>query len=121
MGYTITMRKYELRVYALTNGKPPFQEWLDGLRDTVAKRKLNARLARASYGNFGDAKLIQGVQGLFEMREHYGAGYRIFYSVRGDQVVLLLAGSSKRDQERTIAKAKEYLADYAKRSEDNDK
>lgn len=49
------------------------------------------------------------------MRIHYAQGLRIFYTIVGQKVILLLAGSSKRDQDRVIAKAKEYLADYYKR------
>ncbi len=67
-------------------------------------------------GNFGDWKDIKGAKGVFEMREHYGPGYRIFYAVVGKKVVLLLAGSTKKDQKKTIAKAKEYLTDYVERT-----
>ncbi len=50
------------------------------------------------------------------MREHYGPGYRIFYAVVGKKVVLLLVGSTKKDQKKIIAKAKEYLTDYVERT-----
>ena len=50
------------------------------------------------------------------MREHYSPGYRIFYAVVGKKLVLLLAGSTKKDQKKAIAKAKEYLADYIERT-----
>ncbi|MFQ5686596.1 MAG: hypothetical protein ACE5GV_08045 [Candidatus Scalindua sp.] len=50
------------------------------------------------------------------MREHYGPGYRIFFTVVGKKVVLLLAGSTKKDQKKVIAKAREYMADYEERT-----
>ena len=50
------------------------------------------------------------------MREHYGPGYRIFYSIIGQRLVLLLAGSEKKDQGKTIDRADEYLLDYQKRT-----
>ncbi len=49
------------------------------------------------------------------MREHYGGGYRIYYAVKDKTMVLLLAGSIKKDQTKAIAKAKDYLADFERR------
>jgi putative addiction module killer protein len=109
------MKRYEVEAYTTEKGEIPFQEWLSGLKDEVAKTKLTAKLDRASFGLFGDCKTIKGAKGIFEMREHYGSGYRIFYSVIENKIVLLLAGSIKRDQKKTIAKAKEYLADYERK------
>ena len=51
------------------------------------------------------------------MRDHYGQGYRIYYSIEGQKIILLLAGSTKKEQTKTIAKAKEYLADYKRRTD----
>jgi putative addiction module killer protein len=104
--------RYELEEYAKENGETPFSDWLEGLKDQKAQRKITQRIRRASLGNFGDFKSIKGTKGLFEMREHYGAGYRVFYSVIEDKIVLLLAGSIKRDQKKAIKQATEYLADY---------
>ncbi len=50
------------------------------------------------------------------MREHYSPGYRIFYAIVGKKLVLLLAGSTKKDQKKTISKAKGYLEDYLERT-----
>ena len=47
-------------------------------KDKTAQRKIVQRIDRASLGNFGDFKSIKGAKGIFEMREHYGAGYRVF-------------------------------------------
>ena len=114
---TISMKRYELEAYTTEDGKSPFQQWIDNMKDKTAKRKLYAKLRMASFGHFGDTKSIQDAKRIFEMREHYGAGYRIFYSIIENKVVLLLAGSSKKDQDRTIARAKEYLADYERRQD----
>ena len=105
-------KQYSVVEYVTTHGKSPFGKWLLGLKDKRAKIKLHARIRRASLGNFGDWKDVKGAKGLFEMREHYGQGYRIFYTIIDNKIILLLAGSTKRDQNRTIAKAKDYLADY---------
>ena len=111
------MKRYEIEVYRTADDVAPFQIWIEDLRDKVAKTKLTARLIRAQGGNLGDWKEIKGAKGLFELREHSGPGYRVFFSIVGQTIILLLAGSTKQDQERTIAKAKDYLADYLRRKQ----
>lgn len=109
------MERYEVRVYETENGKAPFQDWLDGIKSAEAKTQIVARIRRASLGNFGDWKSLAGTSGISEMRLHLGQGFRIFYTVVGQTIILLLAGSTKSEQDRTIAKAKEYLEDYNRR------
>ena len=111
------MKRYEIEVYRTADVVAPFQIWIEDLKDKTAKTKLTARLIRAQGGNLGDWKAIKGARGLLELREHSGPGYRVFFSIVGQTVILLLAGSTKQDQERTIAKAKDYLADYLRRKE----
>lgn len=107
--------QYEIEEYVTANGKSPYADWLDDLKDLVARAKLAARIDRAAHGNFGDWKTLAGANGVFELRETYGPGYRVYYSIVERKIILLLAGSTKKDQRRTIAKAKEYLADYEDR------
>jgi putative addiction module killer protein len=107
---------YEIEVYRTATDEAPFQAWIESLRDQKAQTRLYARLDRASYGNFGDWKDLTGAKGLFEMRDHYGQGFRIYYSIVGSRIILLLAGSTKSEQNRAIMKAKEYLADYFRRT-----
>jgi putative addiction module killer protein len=109
------MKIYEIEAYVSEDGSAPFNEWLDCIKDKTAKTKLYARIERASYGNFGDWKSIKGVNGLFEMREHYGSGYRIFYTIVEQKIVLILAGSVKSEQDKVIIKASNYLATYKRR------
>ena len=107
---------FEIEAYTSEDGKQPFSEWLRGLRDTRARARIMSRLDRVSRGNFGDWKSLSGAEGIAELRDPYGPGYRVYYSLVGNRVVLLLAGSTKRDQARTIAKARDYLADYIRRN-----
>lgn len=107
---------YDVEEYVTLDGNSPFGEWLLSLKDKRAQAKLHARIRKASLGNLGDWKGIKGAKGLFEMREHYGPGYRIFYSIIGQRLVLLLAGSEKKGQAKTIDRAEEYLLDYKKRT-----
>lgn len=106
------MKKYEIEVYITQNDKIPFQIWLNGLKDSTAQTKIYARLERARYGNFGNHKSIKGTNGLFEMRDRHGAGLRIYCSIIENKIVLLLAGSTKKDQKKVISNAIEYLKDY---------
>ena len=66
-------------------------------------------------GNFGDHKPITGANGLQERRIDYGPGYRIFYITEGDKLIIIFAGSTKKEQDKTIELSKEYFSDYKKR------
>ena len=91
---------YDIELFIDDAGVCPFKKWLDGLSDTRAKAKILERLRRASDGNFGDWKRLVGTEGIFEMREHYGAGFRIYYSIIGQKLVVILAGGTKKDQDK---------------------
>jgi putative addiction module killer protein len=107
--------EYVVEEYQTAEGKKPFSEWLFTLPDRRAQAKLLARINRASFGNFGDWKALKNTGGLCEMREHYGPGFRIYFKIEGKHLLLILAGSIKRDQNATIAKAKKYIEDYEQR------
>ncbi|WP_024539636.1 type II toxin-antitoxin system RelE/ParE family toxin [Comamonas badia] len=103
----------ELRIYIDSEGRAPFERWLDELADRQARAKIRARLARVEAGNLGDCKpLRDGVQ---ELRIDYGPGYRVYLSRQGAVLVLLLCGSDKSDQRREIANAIAYLNDWKQR------
>ncbi|MCD2173337.1 type II toxin-antitoxin system RelE/ParE family toxin [Rhizobium sp. C4] len=110
------MKRYEIEIYLTEAGHCPFEEWNQSLKDAKARLAIMARIQRAATGDFGDWKSITGAKGVFEMRIHYAQGYRLFYTIVGTKIVLLLAGSTKKEQDRTIAKAKDYLADYNSRA-----
>ena len=109
------MSRYEVETDKTRRGIAPFRDWIQDLTDTTAQTILFARMDRARYGNFGDWKKFTGAKGLCEMRMHFGQGYRIYYTIVEQRLVLLLAGSRKGDQDKMIAKATQYLADYNRR------
>lgn len=93
--------KYELQ------STQTFNDWMNSLKDPVTLSKVNIRLDRVSNGNFGDFKPLSGH--LFELRFVFGAGIRIYYTIKGNEIVLLLAGGNKSSQSRDIDKARDIL------------
>ncbi len=84
---------------------PEFDAWLDGLKDRTTRLRLSRRLDKAQRGNLGDIKPVGS--GVFEMREHFGPGWRMYYARRGDTLIVMLGGGDKGSQEADIAKAKQ--------------
>lgn len=82
---------------------PEFRKWLHNLKDGVVHRRLARQLERVEHGNFGDIKPVG--EGVFEMREHFGCGWRMYYVQRGDVVVIMLGGGDKTSQQTDIANA----------------
>lgn len=82
-----------------------FESWLDGLRDRAAQKRVAMRVRRIESGLLGDWKSLR--DGVREMRVDYGPGYRLYFTMREQVIVILLCGSEKRDQDRAIKLAKE--------------
>lgn len=80
-----------------------FSAWLSGLKDRLTKRRLATRLRKATLGNLGDVKPVGN--GVFEMREHFGPGWRLYYVQRGLVLILMLGGGDQSTQAADIAKA----------------
>ena len=80
-----------------------YARWLDGLRDIHARARVQARVERLVAGNPGDVKPVGG--GVSELRINYGPGYRVYYKIQDQSVVVLLAGGVKRTQINDIKTA----------------
>src|SRR5579863_1395448 len=98
-------------IYATDTGKEPFSDWESGL-DKKVRAIVMRRLGQLRLGSFGDAKRIQGGDGIWELRIDFGPGYRIYFGKAGIQVVILLSGGDKKNQNRDIEKAKKYWLEY---------
>lgn len=81
----------------------PFKEWLDNIKDGMTQRRLVRRLEKVSHGNLGDVKYID--DGVWEMREFFGAGYRMYYIKHGDVIIVMLGGGDKSTQRKDIEQA----------------
>ena len=102
--------QYQLTYYTDSTGEKPFKKWLYSLRDRAAFARITTRLERVELGNVGDHKNVGS--GIFELRIHYGPGYRVYYAHSGNQIVLLLLGGDKTTQEQDITTATAYWKQY---------
>ena len=78
----------EIEVYETPNGQVPFTEWFASIQDIKTQTRIRGRLDRLEKGNFGDYESVGS--GVFELRLHFGPGYRIYFTI-----VLLLCGGDK--------------------------
>lgn len=95
--------------YVTVTGICPFDEWFETLNQTTQAR-VDVRLDRVSLGNFGDAKSLG--DGVYELRFHFGGGYRVYYGISGKKVILLLMGGAKKTQTKDIKTARRYWKAY---------
>ncbi len=82
---------------------PEFDRWFNGLKDVTTKMRLITRLKKVSRGNLGDVQSVG--EGVSEMREHFGKGWRMYFVQRGSVLVVMLGGGDKSTQARDIVKA----------------
>lgn len=87
---------------------PEFTSWLEHLEDASVRGVVVARIKRLERGLLGDVEAVG--DGVSELRIHMGAGWRIYFTMRGKQLVVLLAGGSKRTQKTDIKRAKVLAA-----------
>lgn len=101
--------------YETADGRVPFDEWLNALRDMKGRAVIRARINRVRLGLIGDCKPVG--DGVSEARIDFGPGYRVYFAQEGNTIIILLCGGDKRSQTQDISKAKEYLLDYRSRDD----
>lgn len=82
-----------------------YAAWIDGLKDRFGRARILMRVDRLIHGNPGSHRHLG--EGVSELKVDVGPGYRVYYSQRGDRLMLLLAGGDKSSQQRDIARAQE--------------
>ena len=87
---------------------PEFTAWLDGLKDETVRGVIVARIKRLERGLMGDVQPVG--EGISELRIHVDAGWRLYFTKRGTQIIVLLVGGSKRTQKKDIKRAKALAA-----------
>ena len=86
-----------------------FSEWLKGLRDQVARARIAVRIRRLAFGNPGDVRPVG--EGVSELRVDHGPGYRVYFTRRGEVLIVLLCGGDKSTQARDIRNARTMAND----------
>ena len=100
----------QIELYITPEGKVPFTEWLEALKDRKARARIRVRLDRLRLGNLGDGKPVGA--GVSELRIDYGPGYRVYFGQEGKRIIVFLCGGDKRTQDADIEKAQRYWAQY---------
>ena len=100
----------EIKVLETDEGKVPFEEWYDSLKDKMTKVRIRRRLDRIELGNFGDTESVG--EGVYELRLHFGSGYRVYFVRVGSTVIVLVGGGDKSTQKKDIAQAKTIWRQY---------
>ncbi|HWK46669.1 MAG TPA: type II toxin-antitoxin system RelE/ParE family toxin [Stellaceae bacterium] len=103
----------DLLRYQREDGREPFTEWLNTIRDKIAAARIRIRLRQVEAGNFGDCDTVG--ESVIELRIHVGAGYRVYCARHGKTIVLLLCGGDKSTQDRDIKRAKELWVEWKRR------
>lgn len=80
-----------------------FSDWLSGIKDRPTRMRLQLRLRKASLGNLGDVKPVG--DDVFEMREFFGPGWRMYYLEQSGAVIFMLGGGDKSSQSKDIKRA----------------
>ena len=93
-------------IYGLRSTKQ-FDKWLAGIKDRQARNRILRRIDSMVIGSFGDHKTISS--NLFELRMFFGPGFRVYYTIKGREIIFLIAGGDKSSQKKDISKARELL------------
>lgn len=94
MGYNTPMRVQMTEVY---------RDWINALNDRVARARIQVRVDRLAHGNPGQYRNL--THGVSELKIDFGPGYRVYYTERGGELIILLAGGDKSSQQQGIKAA----------------
>ena len=95
---SLTCYNWTMKYKLLTTHK--FDKWFKSIKDKRTRFRIEARLNQVSNGYFGDHKLIDAQIG--ELRFFFGGGLRIYYTIRAEEIILLLNGGDKTSQKNDI-------------------
>ena len=88
-----------------------FRKWRLRLKDQRIRALIASRMDRLAFSNAGDVKPVGG--GISELRIDYGPGYRVYFTRRGNTIIILLCGGDKSTQTKDIQTAKRLAADWS--------
>ena len=91
-----------------------YRDWIDGLKDHAGRARVLMRVDRLIHGNPGVHRDL--TEGVSELKADVGPGYRVYYSQRGDSLLLLISGGDKSTQAKDIARALELNRNFVERT-----
>ena len=103
----------DIQRYCAPSGRDAVLQWIRSLEDARIQGAVLARIARLEAGNFGDCRTVG--HGVWELRIHFGPGYRVYFARIGRDALLLLGGGTKGSQARDIPVAQWRLEDFSSR------
>ena len=80
-----------------------YRDWINGLRDRVARARIQVRVDRLVHGNPGSHRALR--EGVSELKIDVGPGYRVYFTERDGELIIVLAGGDKSTQRRDIERA----------------
>lgn len=101
---------FEIRIYKASTSRKPFSDWMHSFKDEKSRSVIRSRINRLQSGNFGDCKYLD--KGVYELRIHYGKGFRVYFAKIKNVIIVLLCGGDKHTQINDIKKAQEYWELY---------
>ena len=100
------VKERSIEYYKTPGGKEPAKDWMSSVKDNLTQAILYKRIRQAGLGQFGKTRSLGS--GVHEMKIDYGPGYRIYFGIHGDEIIIILMAGSKRTQQSDIEKAKTY-------------
>ncbi len=104
-------RPFEVK-YLEVDGKVLYKEWHRRLKDETAKDRIRTAVDQMEDGNFGDHHDLPKTGGLWELRIHYGRGFRVYYGYHQGAIIVVVCGGEKDNQDSDIKKATKLWAAF---------
>lgn len=101
------MKTKKIKIYKTSTHKEPFNDWLKKVKDKRNQMRIRRRVDRLELGLFGDCKHIS--KELYELKCHFGPGYRIYFTEYKEEIIILLLGGDKKSQADDIKKARTFI------------
>ena len=108
----VPLQAVEILEYLDWKGRSPYAEWFESL-SAPAAAKVAVAIVRLGLGNFSNVKRVGG--GVYECRVNFGPGFRVYFGKDGERLIILLAGGTKKRQQKDIEDARARWQDYKKR------
>lgn len=102
--------EYVIKHYKKDNNSSPFEEWINHLKDCKNQIRILLAIERMALGNFNNCKSLG--DGICELKLYFGSGYRVYFGIYNNQIIILLCGGDKSSQSKDVALAKKYWNTY---------